>query len=193
MVIVLKATSRGEARPFVFDGRAYQRMQSTTSVMPQDRYEQMLLERAHARRRWENQPAVDVGIDDLDHEEILRTRERYGIAPPIFEEQDGALYVTFRAQIGPEQATGTAAPQVTGEVTRLAWALGSRAMSRKEAQAALGLKHEDHFRSVYLVPALKGGIVEMTVPDKPKSRLQRYRLTAKGRSWLASVKSSESE
>jgi predicted HTH transcriptional regulator len=27
------------------------------------------------RRRWENQPAVDVTLEDLDHGEILRTRE----------------------------------------------------------------------------------------------------------------------
>jgi hypothetical protein len=25
----------------------------------------------------------------------------------------------------------------------------------------------------------------MTIPDKPNSRLQKYRLTAKGRTWLA--------
>jgi len=43
--------------------------------MPRDRHEALLLDRAHARRRWENQPAVDVTLDDLDHEEILRTRD----------------------------------------------------------------------------------------------------------------------
>ncbi len=74
-VIVLSVERLQETRPFVYDGRAYQRVQSTTSVMPQERYERMLLERAHARRRWENQAAVDVTLDDLDHEEILRTRE----------------------------------------------------------------------------------------------------------------------
>lgn len=74
-LIVLEARPHGEARPFTFDGRPYQRVQTTTSVMPQERYEALLLERAHARRRWENQPAVDVSTEDLDHEEILRTRE----------------------------------------------------------------------------------------------------------------------
>jgi len=74
-LIVLEARPQGEARPFTFDGRPYRRVQTTTSVMPQDRYEALLLERAHARRRWENQPAVDVGLEDLDHEELLRTRE----------------------------------------------------------------------------------------------------------------------
>ena len=74
-VIVLEAPPQGNARPFTFDGRAYQRVQTTTSVLPQDRYETMLLERAHVRRRWENQAVVGVRFDDLDHEEILQTRE----------------------------------------------------------------------------------------------------------------------
>ena len=38
----------------------------------------------------------------------------------------------------------------------------------------------------YLRPALDSGLVEMTLPDKPNSRSQRYRLTAKGKKWLAS-------
>ena len=71
-LIVLDVKAQDEACPFTFDGRAYRRVQSTTSVMPQDQYEQILLDRAHARRRWENQPAVDVRLEDLDHEEILR-------------------------------------------------------------------------------------------------------------------------
>jgi len=74
-LIILQAGPHSEARPFTFRGRAYQRVQSTTSIMPQGHYEAMLLDRAHARRRWENQPAVDVGMEDLDHEEILRTRD----------------------------------------------------------------------------------------------------------------------
>ncbi|MFH1465060.1 MAG: RNA-binding domain-containing protein [Pseudomonadota bacterium] len=74
-LIVLQVAPQPDARPFTFDGRAYQRVQSTTSVMPRDRYEALLLERSHARRRWENMPAVGVRLDDLDHEEILRTRD----------------------------------------------------------------------------------------------------------------------
>jgi ATP-dependent DNA helicase RecG len=74
-VIVLRAPRIADARPFTYDGRPYQRVGTSTSRMPQDRYESLLLERAHARRRWENQPAVGVRLEDLDHEEILQTRE----------------------------------------------------------------------------------------------------------------------
>ena len=53
-------------------------------------------------------------------------------------------------------------------------------MSRRELQARLGLKNAEHFRQKYIVPALESGLIEMTIPDKPKSRLQQYRLTEKG-------------
>ena len=77
--------------------------------------------------------------------------------------------------------------EVTGEVTREVGRLlaaVSGAMSRLEIQAVLNLKHEDHFRAAYLVPALHAGLIEMTIPDKPKSRLQKYRLTKKGKAWF---------
>jgi ATP-dependent DNA helicase RecG len=45
----------------------------------------------------------------------------------------------------------------------------------------LGLGHEEHFRQAHLQPALEASVIEMTIPDKPRSRLQQYRLTAKGR------------
>jgi ATP-dependent DNA helicase RecG len=74
-VVVLGAPSTREHAPFVFDGRPYKRVGSTTTVLPQQEYERLLLERNHSRYRWENQPAVGVVLEALDHEEILRTRE----------------------------------------------------------------------------------------------------------------------
>ena len=52
------------------------------------------------------------------------------------------------------------------------------------AQDAMGLKNAEHFRKAYLLPALTAGLVEMTLPDKPNSKSQRYRLTAQGKRWL---------
>jgi hypothetical protein len=73
--------------------------------------------------------------------------------------------------------------EVTGEVRRLL--LVSRGeMTRRQLQEALYLKSEENFRQLYLMPALLSGFIEMTIPDKPKSRLQKYRLTQKGVAFL---------
>ena len=39
-------------------------------------------------------------------------------------------------------------------------------------------------RDTYIDPSLAGGLVEPTIPDKPTSSLQKYRLTEKGRRLL---------
>lgn len=51
-------------------------------------------------------------------------------------------------------------------------------------QEALNLQDRKSFRERYLKPALAEGLIEMTIPDKPRSRLQKYRLTGKGREVL---------
>jgi hypothetical protein len=45
---------------------------------------------------------------------------------------------------------------------------------------ALQLRGRDNFEKLYLLPALQAGLIERTIPDKPNSRLQQYRLTSKG-------------
>ncbi len=49
---------------------------------------------------------------------------------------------------------------------------------------ALDLSHRATFRKNFLNPALKGGWIERTQPNSPRSPTQRYRVTAKGRRWL---------
>lgn len=53
-------------------------------------------------------------------------------------------------------------------------------MSRDELQETLQLKNREYFRTAYINEALNGGWVEMTIPDKPTSGNQKYRLTEKG-------------
>ena len=74
-VLAVSVAANQEAVPYTFEGRAFERVGNTTRKMTQARYEALLLQRAHARRRWENQPAVSVRLTDLDREEVLRTRE----------------------------------------------------------------------------------------------------------------------
>lgn len=74
-VLALAVEGGLDVRPFTYEGRAYERVGSTTRRMPQGKYERMLLERGHAKRRWENLPAEGLTLGDLDRTEILRTRE----------------------------------------------------------------------------------------------------------------------
>lgn len=55
----------------------------------------------------------------------------------------------------------------------------------------LGLKHRHSFRTRYLRPALSQQWIEMTLPETPNSRLQRYRLTAAGRERAEQVQKGE--
>ncbi len=66
-------------------------------------------------------------------------------------------------------------------------------MSRQEIRAELGIKDEKHFREFYQQPAVARGLIEMTFPEKPASRLQKYRLTDKGHAVIANLKSSNEE
>lgn len=57
-------------------------------------------------------------------------------------------------------------------------------MSRAELQKALKLSDREHFSNEYLQPAIAAGLIEMTIPDKPRSNKQKYRLTARGQDAL---------
>ena len=71
--VVAVTVNRGQARPFMYRGRAYRRVGNTTVEMRADEYQRMLFERMHSEQRWENQPADGWRIDDLDAAEIRNT------------------------------------------------------------------------------------------------------------------------
>lgn len=53
--------------------------------------------------------------------------------------------------------------------------LGDNEMSTAELMEQLCLSHRPTFRKNYLNPALERGLIEMTIPDKPNSRNQKYK------------------
>lgn len=49
-----------------------------------------------------------------------------------------------------------------------------------ELMTIAGRSDRTKFRNQVLKPMMEAELVEMTVPDKPSSRFQKYRLSAKG-------------
>jgi len=107
-----------------------------------------------------------------------------GKPEPIYAEIAGSTVVTFPLvkSLTPH-VTPHATPHVTPHVGRLIRSFDGE-MSRNELMERLEIKDRIHFSKTYLRPSLDAKLVEMTLPDKPKSVLQRYRLTAEGRSLL---------
>lgn len=89
-----------------------------------------------------------------------------------------------------EQVMGTITGEVTGEVCKLLKILEKGPLRRVVIQSALKLKSQANFRDRYLIPALDAGLIERTIPDKSTSRLQKYRLTEKGRKLISGTNTS---
>lgn len=71
--IITLEISAGQHRPYVYDGRPYERNQSTTMRMSQHRYEQLLMERGQLNYSWEKIATSRYNADMLDHQEIVNT------------------------------------------------------------------------------------------------------------------------
>ena len=103
-------------------------------------------------------------------------------------EQDNQLENNEIAVIPPHD-TPQDTEQVTEQVGNLVLALTGE-MRRHELQDLLRIAHRPHFLETHLNPALKSGLIEMTLPDKPTSRNQRYRRTPAGEALARQLKES---
>jgi predicted HTH transcriptional regulator len=74
--------------------------------------------------------------------------------------------------------------QSDSPVQMLLLALKDGEKSSGVLRSVLGIKHRPTFRDNYLHPALDAELIEMTIPEKPSSSKQKYRLTDKGRAAL---------
>jgi len=129
--------------------------------------------------RW-NPLFADIPVESLVFE---HQHEYYQALQESTNRTDSAPFIAFMLRMILDAVT-TTAPQVTPQVGELLLALQGE-LSREALQTTLGLQDRKSFRERYLRPALADGLIEMTIPDKPNSRLQKYRLTDKGRQWLA--------
>ena len=118
---------------------------------------------------------------------------------PLWEERAGSIVITFRPAMAFETDLGRQTSQdtdqdtiqdtdqdpihVSTEIARMLF-FCTALISRKALMDLLGLRNLPNFRLVYLQPAIATGLIERTLPEKPQSRHQQYRLTDKGQRWL---------
>lgn len=104
-----------------------------------------------------------------------------GLPLPKWSESDQGVRLTFFAHPGAQEATKEDSQKVSREIKRMLTVFTGD-MSRRELQDILGLKDDEHFRLAYLKPAIEQHLISLTIPEKPSSGKQKYRLTKKGES-----------
>ena len=91
-------------------------------------------------------------------------------------------------EFGQSDGVNVANGQVNGQVE--SWVLEvlfacQEPKKSKVIQEITGVRHRETFQRKYLDKLLEEGLLARTIEDKPKSRLQKYQLTDKGRALLA--------
>lgn len=128
--------------------------------------------------------------------DIVRIAREYNLREPEFEQEDTFKVSIFRPITG--EATGELTGELTGEVVgqlnseviRIVQVL-EKEMKRSDLQKAVGINHDDYFRTHFIIPAMDQGYIEMKFPDKVNHPGQRYRLTKSGQQLKAFLKKSK--
>lgn len=115
-----------------------------------------------------------------DYYRVLGACDNSGNSTAFIEFLLAALLTALREVSTTDQVSD----QLTDQVKSLLKALKTKPLSAVECMTRLKLSHRPTFRVNYLHPALDQGIIERTIPDKPNSRLQKYRLTDKARAFF---------
>ena len=115
-----------------------------------------------------------------DYYKVLATCDKAGNSTAFIEFQLAAIFAAL-LEVSGEQV-GAA---VSEQVTAILRACAGEPRSKADLLHAAGLANAYLNYKRHIQPLLAEGLLEMTVPDKPNSRLQKYRLTKKGRSHLS--------
>ena len=119
-----------------------------------------------------------IPVESLIH---ARQSDYYAAIRESSAKGESTPFITYMLEaIHEATSTPQVTPQITPQVIRLLSVLKGE-MSARQILHALGLSDRKSFRERYLLPALEHALVEMTRPESPTAKNQRYRLTARGR------------
>ena len=112
---------------------------------------------------------------------IHRRCEEYGVAEPQIQVTESWVTTTF---FRPDLGRPESRPESRLEA-RVVELLHDGPLAKSAISKALGQKKDSGQLNRTIRKLIRQEVLEFTIPEKPSSRLQRYRLTARGRGWLS--------
>jgi predicted transcriptional regulator len=131
-----------------------------------------------------------IGVND--NKEIIGVRNSKKLLEGILskiKDYAGGVQIDFFKVKPTDQATDQVTQHADSEATsqiikNILSKLELYPLSLKGMIEISGLKDRIHFNNTYLKKMLDAELIEMTIPDKPKSPNQKYKITSKGKSLL---------
>jgi Fic family protein len=115
---------------------------------------------------------------------VLATCDKAGNSTAFIEFLLTALLTALR-EAGSLQPGEQVDEQLSEQVVRILKACVRKARTKAELLKSAGLANAYLNYKRHIQPLLGSGLIEMTIPEKPQSRLQKYKLTKKGRNLLS--------
>jgi predicted HTH transcriptional regulator len=122
------------------------------------------------------------GVSEVNGQLIRQRLDQHQASP-------ATTYVKNDLEDGPPTSAGQVGTKLAPsqhQVEILHKCLKERALL--ELMVVAGRSDRTKFRHQVLNPLLEEGLIEMTIPDKPRSSKQKYRLTHRGRQYLEQSK-----
>ena len=125
---------------------------------------------------------VETVIRDRQAEyyKVLATCDKAGNSTAFIEFLLSALLTALRED-GSLQPGEQVDEQLSEQVARILKTCSRGPRTKAQILESAGLANAYLNYKRHILPLIQSGLLEMTIPDKPNSRLQKYRLTAKGR------------